>query len=313
MSDGLTKTLRCVPRECRGAAVSIGNFDGVHRGHVAIVKSLLALARRKNAPAVVFTFDPHPLKVLAPERAPTPLMWASRKVELLQRLGVDAVVVCPADRALLALSPEAFFREVLVERLGATGVVEGPDFRFGKGRAGDRADLERLCREHSMELVICPPVEDEGGVISSSRIRDEIRRGDVAAANRKMFAPYRICGRVVRGARRGRTLGFPTANLSDIPVLVPGVGVYAGRAYVDARRLAAAIHIGPNPTFGEELPKVEVHLLDGEWELEGRMLEVEFLERLREVRPFDSVEALREQLERDVAAVRQKVTEISAG
>ena len=164
-----------------------------------------------------------------------------------------------------------------------------------------------------MELVICPPVEDEGGVISSSRIREEIRQGDVAAANAKMFAPYRICGRVVRGARRGRTLGFPTANLSDIPVLVPGAGVYAGRAYVDAQGFAAAIHVGPNPTFGEEHPKVEVHLLDGEWELEGRILEVELLERLRDVRPFDSAEALRVQLERDIAAVRRKVTEISAG
>jgi len=305
LSSVLIESLDAIDERARGGAVSIGNFDGVHLGHAAIVKALVESSRRLGGPAVVFTFHPHPLAVVAADRAPTPLMWPARKAALLAELGVDSVVMCPADRDLLALEPERFFRAVLVEKLQARGVVEGPNFRFGKNRSGDRETLERLCRDHQMELVICSPVQDAGGIVSSSRIREWIAHGEIAKANDRMVAPYRICGRVVRGAGRGRSLGFPTANLTSIPVLVPAVGVYAGRAWVGGDMFPAAIHIGPNPTFGEHERKVEVHLIDVEEELEGAEIEVEFIRRLRGVQSFASAEELCRQLEQDVAAARR--------
>ncbi len=287
--------------------MSIGNFDGVHRGHAAIVELQKRLANEVAGPVVAFTFDPHPLRILAPQRAPTPLTWPERKATLLAQLGVDFVVACPTDVDLLGLEPERFFTEILVDRLKAKGVVEGPDFRFGKLRRGDWEMLTSLCHEYGVESAICPPVQHGGEIVSSSRVRDLVSRGDIAAASLLMIAPYRIRGEVVRGAGRGRQIGFPTANLENIDVLCPGLGVYAGAAAVDGDLMQAAIHIGPNPTFGDGARKVEVHILDVELDLYGVEIELEFYERLRDVTAFDSVEALQRQLELDVAATRRAV------
>ena len=289
----------------RGGAVTIGNFDGVHLGHARIMGRLVDRARALDGPALAFSFDPHPVRLLRPEQAPPPLTWTRRKADLLESLGVDALVAYPTDAALLQLSPEDFFQQVILERLAARAMVEGPNFRFGRDRTGDTSRLADLCRRAEIDLEIVPPLEHEGGLVSSSRVRSLIAEGDVDQARRLLTQPYRVRGMVTHGAARGAQLGFPTANLDAIDTLVPAPGVYAGTAYVDSRAYAAAMNIGPSPTFGVEASRVEVHLIDFQGNLYGEPLEVDFLRRLRDIHPFSSVDALVQQLRQDVQAARQ--------
>lgn len=283
-------------------AVAVGNFDGVHIGHAEIVRRLIAAARRLDAPAVVYTFDPHPAAIVRPEAAPMPLTTPARRAELLLGLGVDAVLVQPADRDLVALSAEAFYADILRGRLRAAALVEGTDFRFGAGRRGDVAVLAALGAVDGVAVEVVPPVVADGEPVSSSRVRRLIAAGSVREANALATAPYRLTGTVVHGAQRGGPLGFPTANLSALATLVPGQGVYAGWAAVagDPRRHPAAIHIGPNVSFGATAVSVEAHLIGFTGDLYGATLHVDFLDRLRDTRRFGSVAELQEQLAADV-------------
>ncbi len=283
-------------------AVTVGNFDGVHAGHAAIVSALRSAAVGLGVPAVAFTFDPHPAAVVRPGGAPAPLTTPARRAELLLRLGVDAVFVQPADAALVALDAEAFYAEVLRRRLGATAIVEGSDFRFGAGRAGDVTLLAALCRRDGVALEVVPPVVAGGLPVSSSRLRSLIAAGHVREAADLATEPYRLSGRVVVGKRRGTTLGFPTANLADIATLLPGAGVYAARATVAGAVHAAAVHVGPNVSFGEHETSVEAHLIGFAGDLYGSLLDVDFLDRLRDTRRFASSDELKTQLAADVAA-----------
>lgn len=305
----LLRTLDTLPIELRGGAVAIGNFDGVHQGHARIVRRLLERARQLSGPAIVFTFDPHPVQVLRPGSAPPPLTWTERKAELLFELGVDAVLAYPTDDALLRLAPGEFFQRIVLQRLGARALVEGPNFRFGHERAGDVQTLRELCRQNGVELDVVEPIEMDGQYVSSSRIRDLIRGGRVLEAARQLTRPYRVRGLVTHGARRGRQIGFPTANLDGIDTLLPAAGVYAGQALAAQGTWEAAINIGPNPTFGEHALKFEVHLLDFDGSLYGEVVEVDILARLRDIQPFDSVQQLQEQLHRDVEDTRQRIRE----
>lgn len=301
----LFRTLDNLPERLRGGAISIGNFDGVHQGHARIVERLLATARRLGGPAIVFTFDPHPVRLLRPEAAPPPLTWTDRKAELLAELGVDAVIAYPTDEELLALSPEAFFDRIVRQQLAAQAMIEGPNFYFGRGRAGNIERLGELCRAAGMSLEIVEPVVLDGEYVSSSRVRKCIQQGDVRAAANMLTRPYRIRGLVTHGAGRGHKIGFATANIEGIDTLLPAPGVYAGRGVTPDATWPAAINIGPNPTFGEQALKVEVHLIGFSDSLYGTPLEVDFLERLRDIQPFPSVDALKAQLAADVAAARQ--------
>lgn len=294
-----------IPAEVQGGAVSIGNFDGVHQGHARLVGRLRDAAARVDGPAVVFTFDPHPVRVLRPGAAPPPLTWLERKAELLGELGVDAVLAYRTDEELLALEPDAFFDCVICKQLAAKAMVEGPNFRFGRNRQGDADRLGRLCRDRGMLLEIVEPLQIDGAYVSSSRIRTLIAEGDVGQASELLTRPYRIRGLVVHGDRRGREIGFPTANLDGVDTLLPGQGVYACFAVFGERRHPAAANIGPNPTFGQHASKIEIHLLDYSGTLYGSALEVDFLARLRDIRPFESREALCDQLQRDVDEVRR--------
>ena len=298
-----------LPESARGGAVAIGNFDGVHLGHRRIVARLLERARELAGPAVVFTFDPHPVRLLRPQECPPPLSWTERKAELLAGIGVDLIVAYPTDLALLQLGAREFFDRIVVGALAAKALVEGPNFYFGHNREGDVGTLQTLAAEQGITLDVVTPVEIAGQLVSSSRIRKLIATGDVALATQMLGAPYRIRGLVTHGAGRGASIGFPTANLAGVDALLPALGVYAGRAWADGQLHTAAINVGPNPTFGDSGVKVEVHLLDGEVELYGKTLEVEFLAKLRDVRQFGSVEELVTQLKSDVAAAR----EIAAG
>ncbi len=290
-----------LPSTARRGAVAIGNFDGVHRGHARLIERLVTSAKQVDGPAVVFTFDPHPVRILRPEHCPPPLTWTYRKAELLARLGVDWVVAYPTDVALLRLSAREFFERVVVNSLDARAMVEGPNFFFGHNREGTIDVLRELTDESGVDLEIVDPISVEGQLVSSSRIRQLIQQdGAVGRARQLLTAPYRLRGIVTHGAGRGAKLGFPTANVEGIDTLLPAHGVYCGLAILGDQRLPAAINIGPNPTFGDTSTKVEVHVIDYDEPLYGRPLEVDFLDRLREIRPFASAGELVTQIRRDV-------------
>jgi riboflavin kinase/FMN adenylyltransferase len=299
------------PASERRSALTIGNFDGVHRGHGVVIKELKRLATVHDARAVVFTFAPHPVRILKPEAAPPPLTWIDRKAELLADLGVDAVIAYPTDMNLLSLTYQEFFDQIIMQKVNACAMVEGPNFYFGKGRAGTPEKLTQLCQQNDVELTILEPSIDEGKLISSSRIRALVRDGDVDQAREMLTRPYRLRGMVTHGEARGRKIGFPTANVGAIDTLVPAKGVYAGRAIVDHKSHWAAIHIGPNPTFGEQVSKVEVHILDFEQSIYGMPIEVDFISRLRDICQFDSADQLKNQLNEDIAAARKILREVS--
>ena len=288
--------------------MSIGNFDGVHRGHAVLIDRLVTAARRRSVQAVVFTFEPHPAQLLRPEAAPIPLTWLNRKSELLGELGVDLVLAYPTDRRILQYTAEQFFQEIVIEQLAASQLVEGHDFCFGKNRSGNLEVLAQLCDVHQVELDVVTPVTEADETVSSSRVRKLIATGQVAAANALLTQPYRLRGCVTTGARRARQLGFPTANLAKIETLIPAPGVYAGRAHpVGSAQagFAAALNIGPSPTFADPDQKVEVHLIDYDGDLYGTELTVDFLDRLRDIQTFETVAQLQSQLNADVMAARQ--------
>ncbi|QDU22704.1 riboflavin biosynthesis protein RibF [Urbifossiella limnaea] len=288
-----------------GGAVTVGNFDGVHRGHQALVAAAARWAARLGGPAVAVTFDPPPYSVLVPDAPPRPpLTTTADRADLLRAAGADRVIVYRPDRELLALPPAAFVRDVLLRQLGSKAVVEGYDFRFGRGRAGDTAMLADLCAAAGVGFEEVPPLADADGPVSSSRVRAALLTGNVEGAAALLGRPYRVTGKVVSGARRGRTIGFPTANLGDVPTLLPGNGVYAVRAAVNGATWPAAANVGPNPTFSDDARKVEVHLIGFAGDLYGAALPVEFVAKLRDTRPFGGAAELVAQLARDVAAAR---------
>lgn len=295
-----------------GGVVSIGNFDGVHRGHARLVRRLNELAVQRGAQAMLFTFDPHPVQLLRPEQAPVPLTTLHDRVDLLASHGADLVIAYPTNLALLGLTAQEFFAEVVLGRLRATVLVEGPNFRFGRDRAGDVAMLQRLAADASVHVEIVEPVIEDGQIVSSSRIRRQLLAGAVDAARRCLGRPYALEGEVAPGAGRGKGLGFPTANLGEIATLIPADGVYAARGSIAERAFPAAVNIGPNPTFGEQGRKVEAHLVDFEGDLYGAKVRIEFLARLRDTRAFGDVNQLREQLREDVRAVRRQTSRVES-
>jgi riboflavin kinase/FMN adenylyltransferase len=257
-----------------------------------------------GGPALVFTFDPHPVRLLRPAEAPPPLTWTDRKAELLVELGIDSMIAYPTDETLLNLSPREFFDQIVRQRLGARAMVEGPNFYFGRNRTGTIDVLRSYTAEAGMTLEIVESVQIDDEIVSSSRVRRLITEGQVEAACRLLTRPYRIRGMVTHGAGRGVKLGFPTANVDAVDTLLPAAGVYAGVGIFEGRRYPAAINLGGNPTFGEQALKVEVHLIGLDEQIYHQPLEVDFLARLRDIRPFSGVDALKQQLQQDVADAR---------
>jgi riboflavin kinase/FMN adenylyltransferase len=304
----LLRSLDEFSAELRGGAVSVGNFDGVHQGHARLAEKLRERSQKLGGPAVVFTFDPHPAWILRPQSAPTPLTWLDRKVELLAELGIDVVVAYPTDEALLRLTAREFFDRILRDALGAKALIEGANFCFGHDRTGTIDVLSQFATEAGMAIDVVEPVLLDDTVVSSSRVRGCVSSGRVDEAGRLLTRPYRIRGLVRHGAARGAKLGFPTANVDGVDTLVPGPGVYAGRAIVgpqfgadfSSRAWPAAINIGPNPTFGEQSLKIEVHLIGFQGNLYGTLLEVDFLAPLRPTTKFAGIDALKAQLQLDI-------------
>lgn len=291
----------------RGGFLSIGNFDGVHRGHQRILTTLVQRARDAGVYATAMTFDPHPIQLLAPQRAPPCLTPLDRKAQLIAQCGVDALIVVETTPDLLRLTPREFFEEIIRDRLAVRGLVEGPNFCFGRDRTGDVGTLAALCTEGAASLEVVEPVTVNGVTVSSSAIRRAIREGRLRDAVEMLGHPYQLAGRVVAGAQRGRQIGFPTANLADVGNLLPLDGVYAGISEVGGRSLPAAVHLGPNPTFGEQQRKLEVHLLGFTGSLYDSELTVDLLQEVRGTTKFGSREALVAQLEQDVTQVAEIV------
>jgi riboflavin kinase/FMN adenylyltransferase len=288
------------PEPCRGAVLTLGNFDGVHRGHQA----LIAAAAH---PAVAVTFDPHPLQLLRPEAFQPPLTTIEHRAELLHAAGADHVLILETTPALLQLSARAFFDRVIRAGLQARALVEGYNFAFGKGREGTPEVLRQLCTEANLPLTLVPPQELHGKPVSSSRVRAELLAGRLDEVQALLGRPYRLAGTVGQGARRGQTLGFPTANLEQVRTLIPGNGVYAVRVRRVGQSWPGAANVGPNPTFGEDARKLEVHLIGFAGDLYGQELTVDFVEKIRDTRPFASVAELVAQVRADVERARAAI------
>jgi len=297
-----------VPLEVRGAALAIGNFDGVHRGHQALLQAAKDGAKN-GVMAGVILFEPHPREVFQPDKPHFRLTPLPRKLELLEATGLDLAVVLRFDAALAGLSAEAFIDLVLVQALGVGHVVVGYDFRFGKGRAGDPETLRRAGASHGFGTTVVAQVAEAGEVFSSSAIRAELAQGDVQGAAEMLGHWWRVTGKVVSGANRGTGLGFPTANIALAPGTALAHGIYAVRVRFDGKIHPAAAYLGTRPTFDDGAPVLEVFLLDFDDDLYGREIAVDFIAHIRDDRRFDSAEALAAQMQADCDRARQVLAE----
>jgi riboflavin kinase/FMN adenylyltransferase len=286
------------------SAVALGAFDGIHLGHRAILGTAVALARQGKIRALACTFDRHPMEVLQPDRAPMPITTLEERLELIAGTGIDTTVVIPFTPAVASVEAKAFVQDVLIGTLEAREIVVGFNHRFGRGARGDAQLLESLAAPLGFRAHIVPAFLVDGVAVSSSEIRAALQRGDLPNAERLLGRPYSIRGEVVRGAGRGRTLGFPTANVkTERPLGLP-VGVYVCRLLAGGRQHQAVVNVGYRPTFGETDLSVEAHVLDFAGDLYDQSVTLTFLRRLREERKFPSVDALKEQIALDVAAAR---------
>jgi riboflavin kinase/FMN adenylyltransferase len=285
--------------------LTIGNFDGVHLGHQAILRKVVERARAINGTSIAFTFEPHPLKVLAPERSPKLLNTFHGKMRLFEAAGIQVVICASFTRAFAGQDPEAFARDVLHKKIGAREVYVGYDYAFGRGREGSIDFLKKMGLAYGFEVGVVEAFEADGVVVSSSLVRDLVSAGSMAEAARFLGRHYSIEGVVVPGSHRGRTLGFPTANLRTPNELIPGYGVYAVRAAVDGQWLKGVASIGVRPTFGGGPVSIEVYLFEFNEDIYGRHLDLSFVARLRGEEKFPDAESLVRQMYKDAEQAKK--------
>jgi riboflavin kinase/FMN adenylyltransferase len=290
-----------LPRLPNGTTVTVGSFDGVHLGHQAVLHEIGRRARDSGRASVLVTFDPHPLEVVNPEAAPPLLTTGPERLEILAQSPLDYVLLLRFDRHLASLTPEDFVREILLDRCAVRELVIGHDHGFGRGRSGDVETLRRLGAAEGFDVDVVDPVDFGGQHVSSSRIRRAVAGGDLVTARAMLGRPYSVVGRVGQGERRGRLLGVPTINLSELSPrkLLPPDGVYAVRVEWRGGHAGGMMNQGPKPTFEDGRRTLEAHLFEVDAELYGEWVRVEWVERLRDIERFESVQHLRKQLERD--------------
>jgi riboflavin kinase/FMN adenylyltransferase len=294
-----------ITESIESSCLTIGNFDGVHLGHQKLIRRTMEKAAKHGHTCVVVTFDPHPLRVLVGPDTPPFITLTSQKLELIEKLGPEITLVLPFTRELAAVPPDEFVKKYLVKGMAMHEMVIGYDYAFGKGRAGNYEMLKKLGRDEGFGVERIGPVLVEGAVVSSTRIRDLVRAGQVWDARALLGRFYIVRGMVARGRDRGgRLLGFPTANLKLTDELVPKTGVYAVWAVTGGKPHQAVANIGYNPTFGNEAMSVEVHVLDFDSDLYEKTIDVHFVQRLRSEKKFDGVDQLKEQIGRDVNLAR---------
>jgi riboflavin kinase/FMN adenylyltransferase len=288
------------PDDLRGGAISIGKFDGMHLGHSLILHRLESHAGKRQIPAVVMTFDPPPVAVLKPELSVQSICTLERKIELIGSFKVDAVIVVPTNLEFLQQSAETFFYETLQNRLHAQIVIEGKNFSFGRDKIGNSETVKLYGQWTGIEVDLVEPVRLGEKLVSSSGIRRLLQDGCVEQVNELMPQPYRLTGKVVLGEQRGRTLGFPTANLGEVKTIIPKDGIYATVARIDGVPHGSTTHIGSNPTFQGTEKKIEVFIHDFSGDLYGKRLDIDFFAYLREVVQFGTSEELINQMNLDI-------------
>jgi riboflavin kinase/FMN adenylyltransferase len=304
-----------LPEDGRGTVITVGTFDGIHRGHWAVLQEIRRRALESGRRSVLVTFHPHPLMIVRPDDAPLLLTTPAEKKEILAETGLDYAVFLSFNHILASYSPRRFVEEILHGRFGVEELVIGYDHGFGQGRSGDVDTLQRIGKELGFSVDVVSPISSRDVPVSSSRIRHALLAGDVEAARDGLGRSYCMRGLVIRGDGRGKELGFPTANLR-VPLngkLIPPPGVYAVRGGLKRGIFGGALHIGPRPTFSGSPPTIELHLLDFEGEIYGEEVRVEFIRFLREVRPFSSASALVQQLRSDIQVTREALREEGPG
>jgi riboflavin kinase/FMN adenylyltransferase len=296
-----------LPPDVAGTVVTVGSFDGVHRGHMAVLEEINRRAEARGLHSVLVTFDRHPLTVVRPEAAPGLLTTPDEKKEILSQSGLDYVAFLPFTRALSEYGPEEFVNRVLRKRFRVAELVIGYDHGFGRGREGDIGLLRRLGRAHGFAVDVVPAVVCGGSPVSSTRIRARVAEGNVEQAAQDLGRPYSFRGPVVTGLGRGRDLGFPTANIAAPGggKLLPRQGIYAVRASLRTEIRSGLLHLGPRPTFVGSPPSIELYILEFDEDIYGEPVRVDFLKRLRDVQPFATVGELVEQMKKDREAARQ--------
>lgn len=297
--------------DLRGGVIALGNFDGFHAGHQAVVGRAVRHARDEGHPAIVATFDPHPVRFFKPDAAPFRLTTLDQRQELFAAAGADAMLVLPFDAALAGTTAEDFIADLLLDRYGAAGVVTGADFVFGKGRGGDVVTLADHARRFGFFTEMVAPVDDSAEVISSSRIRDALQAGDCATAARLLTRPFAVRGTVQHGDKNGRLLGFPTANIDMGNYLRPRYGIYAVTGKLaDGRVLKGAANLGIRPSFDPPRELLEPHFFDFAGDLYGQEIDVAFHAFIRPEAKFDDMDALMAQIAADCDAARDLLAKI---
>jgi riboflavin kinase/FMN adenylyltransferase len=292
--------------------VTLGNFDGIHLGHQALLRGTVEDAKKMDGRSVVLTFEPHPLKILAPERAPRLILTHKDKMTLLQSFGVDVVIVQAFNSAFAEIEAESFVRDYLVRRIGAVKMWVGKDLRFGKGRKGRVEDLIRWGKEAGFAAGVVGPIEIDGHRVSSSRIRTLIERGEVREASRHLGRYHFVSGRVASGHGRGRQLGYPTANIAARTEVIPANGIYASILQVGDRQWPSVTSVGVNPTFGDGPRTIESYIFEFDADLYEQAVKLFFVERIREEKKFASPQLLVEQIERDVESAQKILRGVDA-
>jgi riboflavin kinase / FMN adenylyltransferase len=298
---------RALPRDGRPSVVTVGTFDGVHRGHWQVLQEIGRRARAVGGRSILVTFHPHPLRIVRPEHAPPLLTTLAEKREVLAESGLEYVVFLPFTRTLQRYPARRFVEEILIERIGMDELVIGYDHGFGRDREGGVDTLREIGRELGFAVDVVEAFAEGGEPVSSSRIRRLLAEGDAAGAARLLGRPYRLEGVVVRGERKGRELGFPTANIEigDPEKMLPLEGIYAARGWVRGERVPGLLHLGPRPTFPGFAPTVELYLMDWSGDVYGDHVRVEVVERIRGIEPFASPAALVEAMRADERAGRR--------
>ncbi len=289
----------------KSRCVAVGIFDGVHRGHQKILKRMLSEAGRSGALSTVVTFEPHPVRVLDPRHAHPIIMSLAHRLRFFERLGVEEAVVIRFDRRFSGTTRETFLEKFLAGRLGMKALSVGYDFRFGRGGAGDTRYLGQEARRLGFRLFVSAPEKTSGRIISSTRIRSLVEAGKLKEAARMLGRPVSVLGTVVRGRGRGRSVGFPTANLNPHHETLPPPGVYAAWGFLDGRKLRGVIHIGKRPTFNDRQKSLEVHFLDFHKQIYNREIELIFMARLRNIQKFTDKKALATAIQNDIQKARR--------